>query len=204
MNSEVRIGSLLWKICYPKEDTGEPATGDEASDWKYQITFAYDRQGRIWRRRDQAEPGEEENDPPDYTVHEYEYDHLGRLVLEDLIKVRTGLSVDPTRIYYRYDRLGRVRSVRTSLVMGFEVPRTEVAYLYNGFGQVLASYQKHDGWLPEGGPSAWTGVPRVRYEYSQDSRSYLEKLRYPDFLGLWGLRITTRRRTPSPGGQAST
>ena len=39
----------------------------------------------------------------------------------------------------------------------------------------------------------------MRYEYSQDSRSYLEKLRYPDFSGARGLAYYYKKEDTEPG-----
>ncbi|RLI00327.1 hypothetical protein DRO38_06710, partial [Candidatus Bathyarchaeota archaeon] len=164
--SDIDSGRLLYRIMYPDPDTGEPG-----ADARYWLTFAYDRQGRLKWKKDQAISAD---NPDDATKHGYFYDSFGNLT-EEHVTPRSDLDGTMDTVYYNYNRLGRLVSVYAEdreNPQNKALPLNEVVYEYNGWGQVTKSYQEH-----EGRKDAETFS--VEYIYSDDARSLLEGVRYP-------------------------
>jgi YD repeat-containing protein len=160
--SKIAAANLLQMIKYPDPTTGSPSTSEAEQE-----SFAYDAQGEIIWRQDQNGP-----------VHEFDYDQVGRRTADKVDGESLPGSVDSSilRIQTAYDALGRVTSVRSYDAASGGNVKNEVALAYNGFGQVVQSWQDHDG------PVDVYSSPRVSYGYSEgdsDPVSRLEHIQYP-------------------------
>jgi RHS repeat-associated protein len=112
----------------------------------------YDRLGRQISTTDQRG-----------VVHEYTFDAAGRLSDDTAAELGSSGDVDGLirSIHTSYDDVGRVQTV-TSLgddSGGPAVPYNQVEYIYDGWGNLAAEYQAHDGEVDEGTP------PAVQYRY---------------------------------------
>lgn len=160
--SEIDSGKLLKEIRYP-----DPTAGTPSNSPQHTISLAYDKKGRVKKKTD---PSKDSNGN-DATIHEFDYDDLGRLKSEDITVYRSDVDQSIEHIERSYNNLGRINSITTKDTNEDVV--NEVAFDYNGFGQVVTSYQEHDGTKDDLTLS-------VDYAYTDDAKSYLEKLTYPD------------------------
>jgi RHS repeat-associated protein len=109
-------------------------------------------------------------------VHEYTYDSAGRLSDDrvDLTGVHTGQNVDGSilAIVTAYDDVGRVLTVTsynnaTARLSGNVV--NQVEYQYDGWGNLAAEYQAHDGAVDTG------STPDVEYAYDDGAAGGVAK-----------------------------
>jgi YD repeat-containing protein len=161
--SAIKSGKLLQKICYP-----DPSTGSASTDTEHQKSFAYDKYGRLVWQKDQSTASDSE----DATVHEFTYDELDRLTKEDITSFRSDVDQSIEHIEQSYSNLGRVQSITTKNTS--ENVINQVVFEYNGFGQVVKSYQEHDGEQDD------ETTLSVVYDYTDDANSFLDTLTYPD------------------------
>ncbi len=172
--SAIDSGKLLYKIGYADPDTGEPhydpSLEDKAADAPFQETFAYDCQGRLVWRKGQAFSS---TDTANATIHEYTYGVDGSVETDVVTSLRSDAEVTFDRVACTYDNLGRLASVQSK--NGTTVVN-ENAYEYNSFGQVMRSWQEHEG--PKGGQTL-----AVAYGYTDSVLSLPSSITYPDDAG---------------------
>ena len=112
------------------------------------------------------------------TVHEYDYDLLGRQIEDRVTAVGPGVDNTILRIASTYE----VRGMRTQLTsydnasVGSGSVVNEVQFTYNDFGQVVADYQAHAGSVNTG------STPKVQYGYANGSNNTIRptSLTYPN------------------------
>lgn len=113
-------------------------------------TYAYNRQQQRTKLTD-----------PNATVHEYDYDKLGRLIADKVTTLGSGGGVIDTavrRIERTYEVRGMVETVTSfSAVSGGSVVN-EVEFAYNDFGQLATERQEHGG-------SVSGSSPTITYAY---------------------------------------
>jgi YD repeat-containing protein len=132
-NSEIASNNLVKTILHPDPVDGTPS--ESAAD---QETRAYNAQGEVVYYVDR-----------NGTVHEYDFDALGRRTADRVIDFGEGLDQSADRIVEiqsDYDALGRMTSIRSykEVDQALEVAN-EVQLDYNGFGQMTRSWQEHTG-----------------------------------------------------------
>ena len=158
--SGVASNSLLRAKVYPESDDAGP--GLNGPDGVYdRVEYRYNRQGEVTGMTDQ-----------NGTEHGYDYDGLRRLTADRVTALGSGIDGRVRRIERRYDRAGRLSSVASWDAPGSGEGQVvnEVARRYNGFGQLTAEYQSHDG------PFSGAGTPVVAYRYADGSERHIRRL----------------------------
>jgi RHS repeat-associated protein len=139
--SGIASNDLLRAEIYPD------ATG--SSD---RVSYSYNRQGQRTRLTDQ-----------NGSVHEYEYDLLGRQTADKVTTLDAGVDGAVRRIGQSYEVRGLVEKVTSYSDAAGTAPVNEVQNVYNSFGQFQEQYQEHSG-------SVNTGTtPKVAYSYADGS-----------------------------------
>jgi RHS repeat-associated protein len=159
-DSGVASNSLLRAKVYPDSDDEGP--GLNGPDTIYdRVEYRYNRQGELIEQKDQNE-----------TVHAYEYDRLGQLTHDRVTALGTGIDEAVRRISRGYDRAGNLESVSSwsEPALGKGRVVNQVLRRYNGFGQLTAEYQSHDG------PVGTSSTPAVRYTYADGSDRHIRRL----------------------------
>ena len=134
---------LLSSIQFPDKSTGDPGTAstDKAS-------YGYDAQGDVTGFTDQ-----------NGTVHAYTYDPLMRLTLDSVSTFGTGIDQTVKSLGFSFDGAGRPYQQTSKQPNGTVLNQAEE--LYNGFSQIVTSYQEHAGAVNTGTSAkvqyAWTG-----------------------------------------------
>jgi RHS repeat-associated protein len=163
-DSKIESKNLLKMIKYPDPSTGSPSTS--ADD---QESFAYNALGEVIWRKDQ-----------NGTIHEFDFDDLGRRTIDKVTTLGTGVVGDVLRIQTAFDALDRVVSAESYSAATGGTLLNEVELVYNGFGQVTESKQEHDGAVD-------ASTFKVLYTYSEaesgDPVSRLKSIVYPDSAG---------------------
>ena len=118
------------------------------------IRFAYNRQGEVTKRTDQ-----------NGTVHEYDYDLLGRDTEDRVTTAGTGIDTAVLRISKTYEVRGMVERATShdNPAVGSGNIINQVLFLYNAFGQITHDFQAHDGAVDTG------TTPVVQYGYADGS-----------------------------------
>ncbi|GAA5120576.1 hypothetical protein JIN84_05765 [Luteolibacter yonseiensis] len=144
-------------------------TGDQETEWCYGVTpaggSAIAHNGLV-RRKKMADGGSYTNQynrqgqairytDPNGTVHEYEYDKLGRLVHDSVTAFGTGIDDLVTGISRGYSDQGQLAVVSSHRVGGTV---NQVRFEYNAWGQLAADRQSVIG-------SVISTTPSVTYGY---------------------------------------
>jgi RHS repeat-associated protein len=168
--SRLSTGRLLRAIRHPDPATG--SAGTRPQDTEY---FAYDAQGRVVLHRRCAEASGEA------VEHQYRYDARGRLAADSATEVPAAVDSFVRSVAYDYSAWGEMAKVTAfAEPWGGGAVRNEVAAEHNGFGQLTATFEEHDGAVrPE--------TPRIAYRWSEategDGLSRLLALEYPRAAG---------------------
>ena len=139
----------------------------DSVDGSDRITFEYNRQSQVTKQTDQGG-----------TVHEYDFDKLGRQTHDRVTALDTGVDGAVRRISTSYEARGmreEITSWNNAVVTSGDVVN-EVEFTYNDFGQLTADYQNH---------SAAVNVlttPKVQYGYASGSDNTIRAttITYPD------------------------
>ncbi len=135
--SAIASNSLLHQVTYP--DSGE-------------VFYEYNRQSQRTEMTDQ-----------NGTVHEYEYDLLGRQTIDKVTDLGDGVDDAVQRIEWSYDNRKRLEHVTSyDAATGGNVT-SDVQYAYNGFNQLTTEYQQH------GAAVNTSTSPKVQYDYADAS-----------------------------------
>ncbi|MES2659495.1 MAG: RHS repeat-associated core domain-containing protein [Verrucomicrobiota bacterium] len=135
---------LRAKIFADSDEAVNPSSVAVPSD---RIEYTYNRLGQITSSTDQ-----------NGTIHDYEYDARGRLVVDRVPALGSGLDGTVRRISTTYDNLGHIASVTSYDVPDDGTVVNQVVKTYDPFGQLAEDAQAHTGAVEE-------GTPTVTYEY---------------------------------------
>lgn len=155
-NSAVATSTLLRKVAYPD------STGDSDS-----IRYTYNRQAQVATVSDQRGG-----------VRMFDYDKLGR-PLHDRVTT-LGMNVDGAvrRLSSSFDVRGLVEKLTShdAATIGLGNVVNEVLFKYNDFGQIVISYQEHDGAVDT------LTTPKVEFGYASGSANTIRptRLTYPN------------------------
>lgn len=124
-DSEIASSMLLRTETYPDSVDGNDV-----------ITHSYNRQGQPITRTDQLG-----------TIHEIDYDELGRTTQDRITTLGTAVDGTVRRIALSYDTRGLNSKISSydNATVGQGSLVNEVQFAYNGFRQAITSYQSHAG-----------------------------------------------------------
>ena len=139
----------------------------DSVDESDRITFEYNRQREATKTTDQQG-----------TVHEFDYDKLGRQTQDRVTTLGTDVDGTMRRIASTYE----VRGMREKLTsynnaqVGHGNIVNEVQFTYNDFRQLTHDYQSHSGAVNTG------TTPKVQYSYANGSANGIRptSITYPD------------------------
>jgi RHS repeat-associated protein len=155
-DSEIATSTLLRAEEYPDKSS--------ASD---RVEFAYNRQSQRTQLTDQ-----------NGTVHQYDYDKLGRITQDRVTTVGSGVDDGVRRIATTYEVRGMAENLTSydNAAVGSGNVLNDVENVYNSFGQLTKQYQEH------GGAVNSSTSPKVDYAYADGSSNTIRptKVTYPD------------------------
>lgn len=148
-NSEIASNRLLASVTYP--DSGV-------------VEYEYNRQGQRTQMTDQ-----------NGSVHQYEYDPLGRQVEDKVSTLGANVDGGVRRIAWGYDNRQRVKHVTSYDAASGGSISSDVQYAYNDFSQLATEYQQH------GAAVNTLTSPKVEYSYASSNNTVRrESCVYPD------------------------
>jgi RHS repeat-associated protein len=166
--SLINSNALLWKKVVPSGGCPDESSSSSSSSGGSAgtSTYKYNRQGQATEFEDAAG-----------TTHTYSYDKLGRMTSDVASNLAAALDASITEIHRSYDNHLRLEKVASkgSGSGGIET-KNEVAFEYNGFGQLIADKQEHDGAVDVGSASR-----KVQYEYAPGTANTIRRtgMTYP-------------------------
>ena len=142
-DSEIASSLLKRKEIYP-----------DSVDDSDAIFFKYNRQGEVTKITDQ-----------NGTVHQFDYDALGRQTQDRATTLGTGVDGGVRRISTTFEVRGMRQKISSynSETVGSGSIVNEVQFAYNDFGQITKDYQAH------GGAVNTSTSPKVQYGYASGS-----------------------------------
>jgi YD repeat-containing protein len=154
-DSSIAASTLLRSEAYPDSSGGTDL-----------VAYTYNRQAQRTSRTDQ-----------NGTVHQYDFDGLGRLTQDRVTTLGTGIDSALRRIGRGYEvrgMLARITSYDNATVGSGSVVN-EVTFAFNSFGQLTSDSQEHAG-------SVGAGTPKVQYAYDNGSGNEIRPttLTYPN------------------------
>ena len=154
---------LLRAEIYPDSDDASSPLGN-GSDGVYQrFEYTYDRQADLTETKD-----------PNGTIHDYDYDNLGRLLHDRVTTVGTGVDNAVLRISRSHEIRGLLEKITSydSATVGSGNVVNEVALAYDNNGLLATDHQEHSG-----ATSASTLSVGYTYDTSTSSGAYTNGLR---------------------------
>ena len=142
-DSDIASSVLKRKEIYPDSEDENDA-----------IFFEYNRQGEVTKTTDQ-----------NGTVHQFDYDALGRQTQDRATTLGTGVDGGVRRISTTFEVRGMREKITSwnSETVGSGSVVNEVQFGYNDFGQISHDYQAH------GGTVNTSTTPKVEYDYANGS-----------------------------------
>jgi RHS repeat-associated protein len=153
-DSDIASNDLLRAEVYP-----------DSANSSDRVTYSYNRQGQRIKITDQ-----------NGSVHEYDYDALGRQTADKVPTLASGVDGAVRRIGQSYEVRGMVEKVTSCSDAAGTTVVNEVQNAYNSFGQLVTQYQEHSG-------SVNTGTtPKVKYAYADGSANTIRptSMTYPN------------------------
>ncbi|MEZ5942930.1 MAG: RHS repeat-associated core domain-containing protein [Planctomycetaceae bacterium] len=154
-NANVATSVLLHDVAYP-DSVG---TSDV-------VTYSYNRLGQRSKLTDQ-----------NGTVHEFNYDGLGRITQDRVTTLAAGIDGTVRRIELAYEVRGMLQRISSSdsATVGSGNIVNEVKFAYNGYGQPITAWQAHAGAVDT------MTSPKVQYTYANGSANTVrpKSLVYP-------------------------
>ena len=154
-DSDIATSNLLRQVAYPDSTGG----GDV-------VQIAYNRQGERKSVTDQ-----------NGTVHQYDFDLLGRLIHDRTTALGSGVDASVQRISFTYEVRGMINRITSydNPAVGVGNVVNEVALSYNDFGQLVTDQQSHGG-------AVVSSTPKVQYAYADGSAGTVRAtgLTYPN------------------------
>jgi RHS repeat-associated protein len=166
--SLINSNALLWKKVVPSGGCPDESSSSSSSSGGSAgtSTYKYNRQGQATEFEDAAG-----------TTHSYSYDKLGRMTSDVASNLPAALDDTITEIHRSYDNHLRLETVASKgLDAGVIKTKNEVAFEYNGFGQLTEDKQEHDGAVDVGSASR-----KVQYEYAPGTANTIRRtgMTYP-------------------------
>ncbi|MFN5196038.1 MAG: RHS repeat-associated core domain-containing protein, partial [Planctomyces sp.] len=126
----------------------------DSVDGSDKILFEYNRQAETTKITDQAG-----------TVHEFDFDKLGRQTHDRVTTLGSGVDGAVRRISSTYEVRGMRESITSydNATVGSGSIVNDTKFTYNSFGQLTADYQSHSGAVNTG------SSPKVQYAYASGS-----------------------------------
>lgn len=168
-DSAMATGHLLRAKIYPESDDASAPLGDGPDGIYERIEHTYNRQGEIVTTKD-----------PNETVHAYDRDKLGRFLHDRVTAFGTGIDQTVKRISITYEAKRLLTAKVTShdhATPGSGSVLNEVAFAYDGLGQLTRDIQSHSGVAVPG------TTPEVAYAYADGSSGNTarrESITYPN------------------------
>jgi RHS repeat-associated protein len=160
---------LIAKVEYP-----DPSTGDASTAAANDVSYTYDNLGETLTKTDQ-----------NGSVHSYSYDAMGRLTLDAVTTLASGVNGNVMALGYSYNALGlpyQQTSYNSATVFSTGNIVNQDQDAYNGLGQLVGEYQSVSGAFVTSGGSI---TPEVQYGYSSLSTgSNLASMTYPNGRAL--------------------
>lgn len=160
-DSNIVTSDLLSAVVYPDStDTLNPLSGSD------HVAYAYNALGE--RKKMTEQRG---------TVHDYEFDGLGRLKHDRVTTPGSGVDTTVLRVTRSYEFRGMLESVKNydhaSPSLGNVV--NEARFTYNAFMQLVKDEQAHSA-------AVTTGTPAVQYGFANGSSNHIRptNLTYPN------------------------
>ncbi|HRQ87541.1 MAG TPA: hypothetical protein PLA50_02015, partial [Bacteroidia bacterium] len=118
------------------DDEAKPELGDGDDGVYERIEYHYNRVGQQTRMKD-----------PNGTIHDYEFNQLGQLLHDRVTTLAAHIDGGVRRISLAYNARRQVETVGSysSALVGHGTLLNQVKRDYNGFGQMVADWQEHDG-----------------------------------------------------------
>lgn len=155
-DSDIATSTLLRAEEYPDKSS--------ASD---RVEFEYNRQSQRTKHTDQ-----------NGTVHEYDYDKLGRRTQDRVTTIGSGVDSSVRRIATTYEVRGMVEQITSydNSSVGSGNILNEIENVYNNFRQLMTQFQEN------GGAVNTSTSPKVGYAYADGSSNTIRptKITYPD------------------------
>ena len=129
------------------------------------VSYAYNRQGQRTQITDH-----------NGSVHQFEYDLLGRQTADKVTTLAAGVDGAVRRIAQSYEVRGLVEKTTSHSAAAGGSVVNEVQNVFNSFGQLAAQYQEHSGAVNTG------TTPKVEYAYADGSANTTRptSLTYPN------------------------
>lgn len=179
--SSLASGRYLREIRHPDRLTGEADPVHSRRE-----IFAYDARGQVILRRSVgAGQGEA-------LTHGFRYDALGRLVEDSVITLPAAMDQTVMSVGYQYNLWNEGIAVTAYELPGLQGDvRNQVAYTFNGFGQLTSEAQSHEGVCDAATPGVgyrWSEMGRAETPQGgggglRDGLSRLEAIQYPALQG---------------------
>ncbi len=139
----------------------------DSVDGSDKILFEYNRQAETIKITDQAG-----------TVHEFDFDKLGRQTHDRVTTLGSGVDGGVRRISSTYEVRGMRESVTSydNATVGSGSIVNDTKFTYNSFGQLTTDYQSHSGAVNTG------SSPKVQYAYASGSANTIRPttITYPN------------------------
>jgi RHS repeat-associated protein len=137
----------------------------DAADASDRVSYSYNRQGQRTRMQDQ-----------NGSVHQYEYDRLGRQTADKVTTLGSGVDGAVRRIGQSYEVRGLVEKITSYSDAAGTTPVNEVQNTYNSFAQLTEQYQEHSGGVDT------DTTPKVEYAYADGSANTIRptSMTYPN------------------------
>jgi RHS repeat-associated protein len=161
--SDSGIASSLLKRAeiYPDSDDAADPLGNGTDGVYDRIEFKYNRQGEATEIKDQNE-----------TVHNFDYDLLGRRIHDRVTTLGSGVDGAVRRISTTYEVRGMADKITSwnGETVGSGSVVNEVQFAYSDFGQITHDYQAH------GGTVNTSTTPKVQYGYANGSTNTIRPM----------------------------
>ncbi len=166
-DSGVATGNLLRAKIYPESDDEHNPLGDGPGGEYERIEYGSNRQGDVIRMTD-----------PNGTVHEYDFNKLGKQTQDRITTFGSGIDDAVKRIATGYNNRGLPEKITSydNATVGSGNVLNEVVREYDDFGQLQEDKQSHSG-------AVTGGTPKVGYGHedgSSGNTARRKSITYPD------------------------
>jgi RHS repeat-associated protein len=153
---------LLAKVEYPTKSG--PSAGQPSSAPSDDVSYAYNLQGEITSMQDQ-----------NVNIHTYSRDVLGRVTLDAVTTLGSGVNGSILALGFKYTALGLPYQQTSYSDSSGATVVNQVQDAYNGYGQIVTQYQEHNGAVNT------SSSLKVQYAYDQSNNdSRLVSTTYPN------------------------